>query len=298
MEHLGLAKYALGIRISQGDTSISLIQDTYISSILTKFNVDQVKPTPSSLPSNYKQFKIINKKSCCQPPFNYRRAVGLLQYLVQCTQPDLSFAVSFLSQFLQSPQEPHYSAIIHILKYLSGTRQYSLKLARNLLNHHEKEILGFSDSGWGEGSKNKSFSSFLVYFLGVLDWRARKQKVVALSSAEAKYNALIESSQDLPWTKQLILETTNLQVQCTLYSDNLSAIAIASNPVYHHGTQHINFRLHFIRYALKKQSLKLKYLPTSKMLANMLTKNLPLVKYLPQLKMILSNPELTSTVEY
>ncbi|MBW0518874.1 hypothetical protein O181_058589 [Austropuccinia psidii MF-1] len=129
-------------------------------------------------------------------------------------------------------------------------------------------------------------------------WKARKQKVVALSSAKAKYNAFTESSQYLAWTKQLILETTNLQVQGTLYSDNLSAIAIASNPVYHHGTRHINFRLHLFRDSLEKQSLKLKYLPTAKMLANMLTKNLPLLKFLPQLKMILSNPELTSTEEY
>ncbi|MBW0531370.1 hypothetical protein O181_071085 [Austropuccinia psidii MF-1] len=250
MEHLGLAKYALGICISQGDSSISLIQDKYINSILTEFNVDQVKPTPSPLPSNYKRLKVANKKSCCQPPFNYRRAVVLLQYLVQCTQPDLSFAVLFLSQFLESLEEPHSSAIINVLKYLSGTRQYWLELGRNLLNHHEKEILGFSDSNWGGGSENKSFSSSLVYFFGALGLRARKQKVLALSSAEAKYNALTESSQDLAWTKQLIMETTNLKVQCTLYSDNLSAIAIASNPVYHHGTRHINFRLHFIRDAL------------------------------------------------
>ncbi|MBW0519012.1 hypothetical protein O181_058727 [Austropuccinia psidii MF-1] len=114
------------------------------------------------------------------------------------------------------------------------------------MKHSKTQILGFTDSDWGGGTEKKSFSGSLIYFHGALGWRAHKQKIVALSSAEAEYNALTESAQDLLWIRQLIFETTNAETQCLLHSYNQSAIAIASNPIYHHGTRHIDFRLHFI----------------------------------------------------
>ncbi|MBW0473195.1 hypothetical protein O181_012910 [Austropuccinia psidii MF-1] len=241
MEDLGYVKYALGIRISQNKEHISLIQDTFIHQILNEFNVNQVRPPSAPLPSNYKDLKNLEGKPVELPPFNFRRAVGLLQYLVQCTQPDLSFATSFLSQFLEYPKDKHYKAIVHTLKYLSGTRQFTLNLGKNLIMHPDSQIYGFTDSHWGGGTEKKSFSGSLIYFHGALGWRAHKQKVVALSSAEAEYNVLTESAQDLSWVKQLIYESTNKELFCVLHSDNQSAIAIASNPVYHHGTRHIKF---------------------------------------------------------
>jgi hypothetical protein len=78
MEDLGVAKYALGIQIIQDKGSIKLIQDKYIHSILTEFQVYNDRNTAIPLPSNYKTLKFTPD----QPPFNYRRVVGLLQYVV------------------------------------------------------------------------------------------------------------------------------------------------------------------------------------------------------------------------
>ncbi|MBW0486417.1 hypothetical protein O181_026132 [Austropuccinia psidii MF-1] len=239
--YLGNIKYTLGIRITQNKEHISLIQDNFIHQILNEFNVNQVRPPSAPLPSNYKDLKNLEGKPVESPPFNFRRAVGLLQYIMQCTQPDLSFATSFLSQFLEDPKGKHYKEVVHTLKYLSGTRQFTLNLVKNLIMHPDSQIYSFTNSDWGGGTENKSFSRSLIYFHGALGWRAHKQKVVALSSAEAEYNALTEYAQDLSWVKQLIYESTNKELSCVLHSDNQSAIAIASNPVYHHGTRHIDF---------------------------------------------------------
>ncbi|MBW0541943.1 hypothetical protein O181_081658 [Austropuccinia psidii MF-1] len=297
MEDLGTVKYALGIQINQQEEYISLVQDKFIHQILTEFSINQVKPTLAPLPSNYKELKSLESNTTNTPPFNYRRALGLLQYIVQCTRPDLSFATSFLSQFLENPKDIHYKALIHTLKYLLGTQKFMLKLGSNLMSHSKTQVFGFTDSNWGGGTEKKSFSGSLIYFYGALGFRAHKQKVVALSSAEAEYNALTKSIQDLEWTKQLIFEVTNKEVSCTLHSDNQSTIAIASNPVYHHGTRNIDFQLHFIRSSLEKQSLNLKYISTSKMPADLFTKNVPLNKALPHLKLIFNAPELTSMGE-
>ena len=42
---------------------------------------------------------------------------GKLNYLT-VTHPDISFAVSVVSQFLNSPCEDHWNAVIRILKYI------------------------------------------------------------------------------------------------------------------------------------------------------------------------------------
>jgi len=42
-----------------------------------------------------------------------------LNYLT-ITRPDISFAVSVVSQFLNSPCQEHMNALIRILKYIKG----------------------------------------------------------------------------------------------------------------------------------------------------------------------------------
>ncbi|MBW0482379.1 hypothetical protein O181_022094 [Austropuccinia psidii MF-1] len=145
MEDLGAIKYALGIRITQLEESICLIQDKLIIQIVVEFRIKKEKAPPSPLPRNSKELKTLTLEPPKQPPFNFRHAVGLLQYLVQFTRPNLSFATSFLSQFLESPCEPHYQVLIHTLKYVSGTKHFSLKLDQTHLNHLKSEIVGFTD---------------------------------------------------------------------------------------------------------------------------------------------------------
>ncbi|MBW0531969.1 hypothetical protein O181_071684 [Austropuccinia psidii MF-1] len=125
MDKLGKVKYSLGIKISERDNYISLIQDKFINNILQEFQLTNTRHTNCPLPRNIKSFRIIPTKEV-SPPFNYQRAIGLLQYLVQCTRPDLAFATSFLSQYLKDPKDLHYNAVKHVLTYLNSTKHYKL----------------------------------------------------------------------------------------------------------------------------------------------------------------------------
>ncbi|MBW0526862.1 hypothetical protein O181_066577 [Austropuccinia psidii MF-1] len=190
MEDLGKAKYALGIRITQETNCISLLQDKFIDQILEEFNLTNAKPTTAPLPGNSKDLKNSMEEQPQKFPCNYWRAIGLIQYLVQCTRPDLAFLVSFISQFLETPRSSHFKAVEHVLKYLIGAKSFTLKLGLNLLKHQQTSILGFSEADWGGTKEYKSFSGSLIYYFGTSSWRSHKQKVVTLSSAEAGYNAL------------------------------------------------------------------------------------------------------------
>jgi hypothetical protein len=51
----------------------------------------------------------------------YSLAIGYLLYLVVITQPDLSFVVFKLAQFMSNPGMIHWNAIKRIFRYLQGT---------------------------------------------------------------------------------------------------------------------------------------------------------------------------------
>ena len=61
----------------------------------------------------------------------YRGIVGSLGYLVNMTRPDLAFAYSELSKYVQRPGKAHMAAAEHTLRYLRGTFDKSLRFSRD-----------------------------------------------------------------------------------------------------------------------------------------------------------------------
>ena len=198
--------------------------------------------------------------------------VGLLQYVVQCTRPDLAFAVSFLSQFLEQPKTSHYQAARHALRYLCHTKLKILILGQNDLKQDPHELVGYSDSDWNRSKTWNSYSGSVIHFNGTIGWRSLNQDVVALSSAKGEYISLTECNQDLLWASNVLEEITSVKPTLTLYTDNQSSMQIAKNPIYHHGTRHMNFRYHFIRDHIESKQIDLKYTPSTLLQTNLLTK--------------------------
>jgi len=59
----------------------------------------------------------------------YHESIGLLMYASLGTHLDIMFTVSFLSQFMQNPGQPHLEAIKHVFHYLKGTHEHVLSIA-------------------------------------------------------------------------------------------------------------------------------------------------------------------------
>jgi hypothetical protein len=63
-----------------------------------------------------------------------------LMYVTVMTCPDLVFAVSTLSQYLESPHSTHLRAVTHAFQYLLGMKHLKLTLGGT-----QNDIAGYSD---------------------------------------------------------------------------------------------------------------------------------------------------------
>ena len=75
----------------------------------------------------------------------YRSLVGLLMYVASGTRPDIMFAVSKLSQFLDCYHKDHWQAALRVVQYLKGSRELALHLGGPSTSF---SLLGYSDSDY------------------------------------------------------------------------------------------------------------------------------------------------------
>ncbi|MBW0500805.1 hypothetical protein O181_040520 [Austropuccinia psidii MF-1] len=151
---------------------------------------------------------------------HYRRAFGLLNYLVACTRPDLAYSASCLSQFLSLPSYEHELAFKHVLHYLKGTSTWGLWLGRR---NDSSSIIAYWDSDWGSNYDSTSFSGSCVILYGLVGWKTTKQDVVVLSSTEAEYHSISSCCQDVCWLLELVpILDSLLKLVCSVATRELS----------------------------------------------------------------------------
>jgi hypothetical protein len=139
------------------------------------------------------------------------------------------------------------------------------------------DLNGYADSDWaGSVDDMKSTSGYIFTIgTGAICWNAKKQEVVAQSTAEAEYISLAAAANQAVWLKKLLEDLgQELSSPVDLFCDNKSAIAIAQNPVQHGRTKHIDVKFHAIREAEKNLLIKVHHCPTEVQLADLMTKAL------------------------
>ena len=110
----------------------------------------------------------------------------------------------------------------------------------------------------------------------MISWKAKKQTTITRSSAEAEYRALASTTNELIWLQKLLLD---FQIQISplalLFYDNRVAIHIASNPIFHEQTKHIEIDFDFVRVKVAVGIVKLMPIPSQHQLADVFHKALP-----------------------
>lgn len=186
MTDLGLMSFFLGMEVKQDHERVFICQKKYAKEILKKFQMEDCRSTTT--PMNQKE-KFSNDNGVEKVDEHYYRSlIGCLMYLT-ATRPDIMFAVSILSRFMNYSSEVHLQAAKRIVRYVKGTADYGIKYTHS----QNFQLQGYSDSDWGGSVDDMKSTTGYCFNFGssVFSWCSRKQDVVAQSIAEAEYVAAV-----------------------------------------------------------------------------------------------------------
>ncbi len=220
------------IKITLGDHSITISQCQYLEYILQKKGMDhanpvgmpldlevKLEPNPDGNTSNYSN--------------SYVELIGELQFIANIMRPDIAYMISRLSSYTGNLTMQHVSALKHVLRYLSGTKSYSITYGDVL--GHPNYFHGYVDASFGNANGCKLTTGYVFKMAGgAITWYSKKQSVTALSSTEAEYIALSEAAQEVCWLQNLFskLEFTQ-RLLTTILGNNKGSITITKNPQFH-----------------------------------------------------------------
>jgi hypothetical protein len=201
---LGEPTKIVGIEITQTSDSITLSQKIYIKSILEREGLSDINSVSTPLDSNIKLEPNPDGNEGNRSN-SFARLLGELQYLANCTRPDIAFAVNRLASYTANPSLQHFAAVKRILRYLAGTKNLGItytKPSTNLANPNNNYIHGFADAAFANYDDHKSTSGYVFLASGgAITWKSKKQTTIALSSTEAEYVALSEAAREACWLR-------------------------------------------------------------------------------------------------
>jgi hypothetical protein len=185
------------------DGSYEFTQRALIDSIISDVGLKdaKVKPVPAKVSLQLHAFKD-------EPPFdlnfNYRSAVGKLNYLAQTTTPDIMYATHQIAKYSLNPRQSHGKAILYLVCYLKKTRDVGLKFKPDPKKGFECYCDANFSGNWNKAftavdlSTAKSQSGWIIFYAGCpVSWASKLQLQIALSTTEAEYIAISQSLRDV-----------------------------------------------------------------------------------------------------
>ena len=271
MKDLGPARRILGMDIlrDRSRRTLRLSQERYLNQVLKTFGMKD-----ASASSQFKLRAVTKPEEAEQmrkmEGVPYASTVGSLMYAMVGSRPDLAYGLGLVSRYMGKPGTDHWAAVKWIMRYLKGAAKLSLMFSKG----SDFQGRGFCDSDYAsDQDRSRSITGFVFTVGGnTVSWRSCLQKFVALSTTEAEYISLSESSREAVWLKGICEELGFKQEAAELYCDSQSAIYLAKNNMFHERTKHVIVKYNFVRELVAHGFVKVMKIHTYKNPADALTK--------------------------
>eukprot|EP00882_Tetradesmus_deserticola_P010688 GHRQ01011289.1.p1 GENE.GHRQ01011289.1~~GHRQ01011289.1.p1 ORF type:complete len:348 (+),score=106.08 GHRQ01011289.1:464-1507(+) len=269
---LGEPSQFLSISIQRSSSGIKLSQPRMIADLLTKFNLSDGKPKSAPITKGALD---VEGSALDIAKYPYSTLVGSLLYIAMCTRPDIAHAVGVLSRHLSNPTTTHWSVAEGVLRYLAGTKDYSLCYSSS--SSKSNLLHGDCDSDWASDLEtSRSTTGYLFKLAGAAILRSSKrQPTVATSTAEAEYIAASFAAREAAWLRELLCDLGIATSTVPIGTDNQSSLALLNNVTSSNRTKHIDIAYHYARECVELKKIAFSYVPTGKMVADLLTKPVP-----------------------
>ena len=138
------------------------------------------------------------------------------------------------------------------------------------------EVHAYVDASYGVHADAKSHTGGVITIGGGATYvKSGKQKLVSKSSTEAELIGLSDMTSMVIWHRDFLLHQGYNISAANVYQDNTSTITLAEKGrSTSERTRHVNVRYFFIKDRISAGEIKITYLPTTEMAADLLTKPL------------------------
>eukprot|EP00253_Pinus_taeda_P003785 PITA_03785 len=127
---------------------------------------------------------------------------------------------------------------------------------------------------WARSPTDKKSTSGGIFSIGstTVSWYIRKQRSLALISAEAEYMVASLAACEAIWMRKILVGLFESHLDPNvIYYDNQSCIKLSANTVFHDRSKHIDLRYHHIRDCVQRRIMLLSYIPMEDQDADILT---------------------------
>ncbi len=277
MTDLGSTSHYLGMKIrrDRGRRTLTLLQTTYLETVLEKFDMRDCVSVATSMKASISNSILLSTKQADEDTiYWYDIFIDSLMYVMMTTRPDIAFALSVTSRYCSNSNQAYVALITWIFKYIKGTLKVSITFEESI----ELEVVEYSDADYNGAVDGRCSIGAWLFLLAEepIFWSAKRQATSAMSTCEAEYMALSEIEKKALWLRYIMmnLKLLSFEVLTLVWADNKDAIALGENSKFHRKTKHIESKWHWIRSFIERGILLVKFIPTVSMTADGLTKAL------------------------
>ena len=185
-------------------------------------------------------------------------------------RPDFDFVVCYLQSKQQSPSEQDWSDLQHLLGYIKRFPEKAVTY-----KPRDLQLRGATDASFNITEDGRSYYGYIIT-LGnsLISAKGGRVKTVVRSSTEAEISAVNEIASEILWCRDVLEELGYDQQKIPILEDNLSCITMLQKEPrsFHSKSRHVRVEWAFFRQEFGKRTIFLRYCPTDKMVADLLTK--------------------------
>ena len=199
--------------------------------------------------------------------------VAKLLYLSKRTRFDIALPVNYLCTRVSCATVEDLKKLDRVIGYLKLTNGRKVKFPPG---DDVMSVTAYIDAAFGCHHDGKSQSGCVVRVGGApVLVISRKQKIVTKDSTEAELVALSDLVTEVERCDEFMREqgVQDLEVP-VVYQDNTSTISLVVEGGGKPRTKHMRVRQHLVKEKVDKKEVKIAYVPTKDMIADVLTKPL------------------------
>ena len=270
----------LGMEVRRVQGGIELSQEGFINEILRSYQHKGGRsfsqgPRETLLLSDEEEKALINAEPTTidskDPALKEaQKRVGELLWLVGRTRPDLQHTVSIMASRITRCPAMVNKVGERLLDYLNETKYY--RLAFTEPEEPVKELDVFTDSSFAPSGGRSQGAAVIFYGPNPIVWRAGRQQLTTLSTAESELLEAVEGTLLGLSTKGLMTELTGKEIPLTIWVDNQAAIALLTTSSGSWRTRHLRLRSNWVKEMYQRQEISIKYVPGELQRADLGTK--------------------------